>query len=322
MSDMTDLFDEIPTFVAVVEAGGFAAAARHLNLSRSAVGKAVARLEARLGAQLLQRTTRHVALTEDGHAFYEHCQRALAELRAGRFLLDQGRRDVGGVLRVSMPVLYGRLRVAPVLARLALEHQSLALELDFRDGLIDLTRDKFDLAVRMGPLHDIAGLIAVRIGEERTLLCASPSYLERHGHPEHPDRLEGHVAITYARDGRTQPWSFPRAGEPPLVARPQSRFRLDDLGAIMDASLAGIGLAWLPDWLVDDALRRGALLPVLPLMPPAIGPIHAVWPAAGYPPLRVRAAIDALKRVAAARDPSAADANAPNSGTDRSIRGL
>ena len=295
---MIDLFDEVPTFVAVVECGGFASAARRLNLSRSAVGKAVAKLETRLGAQLLQRTTRHVALTEDGHAFYEHCHRAMAELEAGRSLLDQGRREIGGVLRVAMPVLYGRLKVAPVLSRLALQHRTLALELDFHDGLVDLLRDKVDLAVRMGPLDNFAGLVVTRVGEERTMLCASPAYLERHGQPDRPDALDGHVAITYARDGRTHNWTFPRAGGPPLVVRPASRFRFDDLGAIMDAAVAGLGIAWLPDWLTDSGLRSGALLPVLPDTPPMITPIHAVWPSASHLPLRVRAAIDALKSAA------------------------
>ncbi len=295
---MMDFIGEVPTFVAVVESGGFASAARRINLSRSAVGKAVAKLESRLGTQLLQRTTRHVALTEDGHAFYEHCQRAIAELEAGRSLLDQGRREIAGVLRVAMPVLYGRLRVAPVLTQLALRHEALALELDFHDGLVDLLRDKVDLAVRMGPLDNVAGLIAARIGDERTVLCASPSYLGRHGHPERPDALDGHVAITYARDGRTHNWTFPRNGGPPLVVRPASRYRFDDLGAIMDAAVAGVGLAWLPDWLAHDGLRSGALLPVLPDVPPMIAPIHAVWPAARRLPLRVRIAIDALKRSA------------------------
>lgn len=292
---MIDIYEDVPTFVAVVEFGGFAAAARHLNLSRSAVGKAIARLEIRLGAQLLQRTTRRVTLTEDGHAFHLHCHRALAELEAGRSQLERGRREISGILRVSMPVLYGRLKVAPVLTRLAVRHQALALELDFRDGLVDLIGDRVDLAVRMGPLDPVAGLIAVRIGEERTMLCASPAYLDRRGYPEEPDMLDRHVAITYSRGGRTHPWTFPRAGDAALVVRPESRLRFNDLGAIMDAAIAGVGLAWVPDWLAADALRRGALLPVLPRSPPAVSPIHAVWPAASHLPPRVRTAIDELK---------------------------
>lgn len=292
---MIDIYEDVPTFVAVVEFGGFAAAARQLNLSRSAVGKAIARLEARLGTQLLQRSTRRVTLTDDGQAFHEHCHRALAELKAGRSRLEQGRREISGILRVSMPVLYGRLKVAPVLIRLARRHPALALELDFRDGLVDLMRDKVDLAVRTGPLDTVSGLIAVRIGEERTTLYASPGYLNRRGRPEGPGMLDGHVALTYSRGGRSQPWVFPRADGPALVMRPASRFRFDDLGAVMDAATDGVGLAWLPDWLAGDGLRRGALLPVLPDVPPTISPIHAVWPAASHLPLRVRAAIDELK---------------------------
>lgn len=293
---MSDPFGDIPVFVAVVELGGFAAAARHLNLSRSAVGRTVAKLEARLGAELLRRTTRRVVPTEDGHAFFEHCRRAVAELEAGRSALDRGRREIGGVLRVSMPVLYGRSRVAPVLAQLALQHPALVLELDFRDGLVDLLQDRFDLAVRMGPLRTEAGLSAVRIGEERTVLCASPAYVACRGVPARPDALGDHVLVTYARGGRLQPWTFRTQDGSSLVVRPASRFRYDDLGAIMDAAVAGVGLAWLPDWLVDDAFRRGTLVPVLPDMPATIGPVHALWPTADHLPRRVRAALDALKR--------------------------
>ena len=291
---MLNAFDDVPAFVAVVEAGGFSAAACRLNLSRSAVGKVVARLEHRLGVRLFHRTTRSLSLTDDGQGFYERCQRALAELREGQALLESGRKVASGRLRVSMPVLFGRLCVVPVLLRLATDHPELALELDFRDRLVDLVEDGFDLVVRNGPLSDGAGLMTRRIARERTIVCASPAYVERHGLPGGLDDLLRHQAISYCRNGRVRPWLFPRDGDTPLEVTPPTRLRFDDLGAMLDATTAGHGLAWLPEWLVGSAIQSGELLHVLFEAPALITPIHAIWPRTPHLPLRVRVAIDAL----------------------------
>ncbi len=291
---MTDSFADVPVFVAVVEAAGFSVAARRLNLSRSAVGKAVARLEGRLGARLFHRTTRSQSLTEDGQAFYERCQRALDELRAGKALLESGRTTASGKLRVSMPVLFGRLCIAPVLTRLAAEHPDLDLDLGFSDRLADLIEDGYDLAVRMGPLGAGAGLKRRRIAHERMTVFASPDYLSRHGAPAALADLAHHRAVTYGRNGRVRTWLFPRDGAPPQEATPPTRLRFDDLDAIADAAAAGFGLAWLPHWLVRDRLRSGELVPVLADLPALVSDIHAIWPEAPYLPTRVRLAIDAL----------------------------
>ena len=149
----SEMLADLPVFVAAAEAGGFATAAARLHLSRSAVGKAVARLEGRLGTRLFHRTTRVLALTEDGAAFLDHGRRALAELQAGRAMLESGRREASGRLRVSMPVLFGRQCVAPVLIRLADAHPKLELDLNFSDRSADLVEDGFDLAIRNGALQ-------------------------------------------------------------------------------------------------------------------------------------------------------------------------
>jgi DNA-binding transcriptional LysR family regulator len=151
---VTEEFNDIPAFVAVVEAGSFSDAARRLNLSRSAVGKAVSRLEERVGGRLFYRTTRTLSLTEDGLSFYEYCQRALVELRAGQDLMDSGRTEIRGRLRVSMPVLFGRRCVAPILLRLSAAHPKLELDMHFSDRLVDLVDDGFDLCVRNGRPDD------------------------------------------------------------------------------------------------------------------------------------------------------------------------
>lgn len=290
---MLDTFTEVPVFVAVVEGGSFAVASRRLNLSRSAVGKAVARLEGRLSVRLFHRTTRSQSLTEDGRAFHEHCQRALNELQAGEAMLASGHKAVIGKLRVSVPVLFGRLCVAPVLTRLALVHPGLELDLSFSDRIVDFFEDGFDLAVRNGPLGGGSGLMARRIAREKKMVFASPGYIERHGVPEKLDDLSRHWAITYGRSGRVQRWLFPRDGAEPAAAIP-TRLRFDDLGAIAEAAVCGAGLAWLPDWLVRDKVQSGQLVPVLANVPALVSDVYAIWPETPYLPTRVRVAIDTL----------------------------
>ncbi len=291
---MADDLTDIPTFVTVVEAGGFSAAARRLNVSRSAVGKAVARIEARLGVRLFHRTTRSQNLTEDGQAFYEHCQRALDVLRAGTAMLDSRRKTSAGRLRVSMPVLFGRLCVAPLLTQLAALHPDLELDLSFSDRFADLIEDGFDLAVRNGPLGNGAGLMARRVAHEHTAVFAAPAYIERHGEPKTLADLARHQAVTYNRNGRVQAWRFPRDGVPPQEVTPPTRLRFDDLDAIADATVAGFGLAWLPHWLASARVRAGGLVRVLGGVPALVTDVHAVWPETPHLATRVRAAINAL----------------------------
>ena len=161
----------IDVFVAAVEAGGFAAAGERLHLTRSAVAKAIARIEEKLNVRLFHRTTRSLRLTEDGQVYYERCVRALKELRAGEAALESGRREAAGRLRVSAPVLLGRRCVAPVLAKVAAQHSKLELELSLSDRPVDLIEDGFDLAIRGGNNGDGAGLMTRTIGSHRITVC-------------------------------------------------------------------------------------------------------------------------------------------------------
>jgi DNA-binding transcriptional LysR family regulator len=291
---MTDLFVDVPTFCAVVEAGGFSAAGRRLHLSRSAVGKAIARLERRLHVRLFHRTTRSQTLTEVGQAFYEHCQRASAELLAGKALLESGQTTVTGRLRVSLPVLFGRLCVAPILLRLADSQPELELDLEFSDRPVDLMADGYDLAVRMGRLGDSPGLTVRRVASERMSIFAGPAYLERHGRPSCLADLTQHQAVAYGWRGRVQAWLIPGQTSEPRTICPPTRLRFNDLGAIVDAAVRGFGLAWLPDWLVSDQVKSGTLLPILAETAYHVFPIHAVWLETPYLPRRIRVAIDAI----------------------------
>lgn len=291
---MVDSLTGVSVFVETVEAGGFAAAAQKLHVSRSAVGKSIARLEQRLGARLFHRTTRSQALTEDGQVFYERCLRALAEIRDGEAMLDSGRREVGGRLRVTMPALFGRACVAPLLLRFAAQHPALDLQLNFNDRRVDLIEEGYDLAIRNGTLDSDANLITRRIAEQRMTVCASPSYLKAHGTPLTLKALADHQAVLYGRSGQPVPWRFPVAGGPAIEIVPRSRYLFDSLDAVADAAVAGAGLSWLPCWLVAGHVRRGELIRVLTEHPGEVFDIHALWPRAPLLPMRVRAAIDIL----------------------------
>ena len=292
---MAELLSGVDVFVAAVEAGGFAAAGERLHLTRSAVAKAIARVEERLKVRLFHRTTRSLGLTEDGQIYYERCIRALEELRAGEAALESGRRVVAGRLRVTAPVLFGRRCVAPVLAALVAQHPNVELELSFNDRPVDLINDGFDLAIRSGDIGDGAGLMTRAISSERLTICGAPAYLAQHGRPERLDDLARHTAIVYARAGRIRNWEFPAGERGAFVeATPPSRLRFDDAGAIADAAEAGHGLANLPNWLIRDRVRSGALIPLLTDAPGREIVTHALWPATPHLPLRVRIAIDAL----------------------------
>lgn len=291
---MSDRWNGIAAFVQAVESGSFALAAERLNRSRSAVGKSVARLEQRLGARLFHRTTRQQSLTEAGQAFYEHCVRALAELEAAETVLDVGRQEPYGRLRVSVPVLFGRRCAAPVLLQLMQQHPQLRIEMSFSDRSVDLLEEGFDLAVRVGTLPDSASLAARRLGTQNMAICAAPSYLSRYGRPATADDLAGHAAIVYGLEGARKAWrvrdSEGRIHEPRLDAR----LCLDDLQAIADAAVAGLGLAWLPCWLLTPYLQAGELELVMDSESVLGAEIHAIWPQARYLPAKTRVAIDVL----------------------------
>ncbi|MFD1881661.1 LysR substrate-binding domain-containing protein [Paracoccus pacificus] len=285
----------VDVFVATVENGSFAAAADRLHLTRSAVAKTIARIEARLEVRLFHRTTRSQSLTEDGQIYYERCVRALDELRAGEAALDSGRREASGRLRVSMPVLFGRRCVAPVLARLAADHPKLELDLSFNDRRVDIVDDGFDLAIRNGEVGPGQGLMTRTISQQRMTVCAAPDYLALHGTPETLDDLSAHRGVVYGRAGAIRTWQFPTGPDGQLrEATPPNRLRFDDLEAIADAVEAGHGLAWLPCWLIRDRVRTGGLVPLLENTPRLVFRTHALWPETPHLPLRVRFAIDAL----------------------------
>ncbi len=261
---MSERLAGIEAFVAAVEAGNFALAAVRLQRTRSAVAKSVARLEARLGTRLFQRSTRSQSLTEDGQAYYERCRRALSELDAADAAVEAGRSAPRGRLRVTAPVLIGREMVAPLLLELAAAHPELVLEMVFSDSVVDLVDERIDLAVRSGPLADSSVLAARALGRQWMGVYASPGYLARHPAPEDWDAMiataGSHSFVGYARDTGPHPWQFHGADGQVRTFQPPARvaFSCNSLEANKLAALGGMGMTRLPAgwWRMPSARAR------------------------------------------------------------------
>jgi DNA-binding transcriptional LysR family regulator len=284
--------DTLPVFLTVAEEGNFASAGRKLNLSRSAIGKSVARLEAQIGARLIHRSTRSHALTPEGELLYEGVRKAMSQIEAIASALKDPMRQPAGRLRVTAPVAIGRF-VAAILHDLARRHPELSLQIAFTDRIVDLIEEGIDLAVRLGPLSNASTLATRRIARMDMLLCAAPEYVAGHGLPSDALGLRKYDGIFYARGRHIEPWKI-GAAELEDAVLPRRRIKFDDLDAICNAAVAGLGLAWLPKWLLTDHLQHGRLAVVLPQMKSPPYNVHAIWPRSTPMPLRLRLAVNAL----------------------------
>ncbi|MET3439315.1 DNA-binding transcriptional LysR family regulator [Variovorax paradoxus] len=294
---MSQRLQGIEEFVAAVEAGSFALAAQRLHVTRSAVAKSIARLEARLGTRLFLRTTRSQSLTEEGHGYYERCRRALGELDAAEAMTDAARCTATGVVRLSMPAMLGRLKVGPLLLALARRHPGLSLELSFNDRRVDLVEEGLDLAIRSGGLPDTADLVARPVGVQWMVLCAAPAYLAAHERPASVAELaasSSHEAVFYARDGQISPWRFHDAeGRLVEVVLP-SRLRCDSAEVLLEAAIGGMGLSRLPAWLAAEALASGTLVRVFEEPRPFGFELNVIRHKSRYLPHKTRVVIDWL----------------------------
>ncbi len=284
----------IRAFVQAERSGSFAKASERLGLSQSAVSKAVARLEDRLGVQLFFRTTRHLSLTDEGRAYYQSCVRALAELETAEAALADRKSSPSGTLRINLPDLFGHQWVLPVLLELVERHPLLDLEVSFENRIVDLAEEGFDLAIRIGALPDSNGLIARKIGVQDLVICAASSYFADRAAPSSPHELGDHRVITHLRKGHEEPWHFldDKDGIKRVLVRGRHRFASFD--AMASATTAGMGIAQLPAWLVADQLQSGELVSIFQNVRQPRLPIHIIWlEAKGMTP-RVRVTVDAL----------------------------
>lgn len=269
----------IDTFVATADEGSFTAAAERLHVTGSAVSKSVARLEERLGTRLFERTTRRLALTDAGAAFYRSCVRVLADLEEAETVLAAQRSEPVGRLRVDMPATFGRLRVWPLMLQLMRQHQHLRPHVSFTDRFTDLVDEGIDVAVRIGGPDQWPAAIGHRyLGCERLIFCASPDYLARNGTPTSATELSRNDAVLYGKaDGSSSPWLIAHDARAVERRTMEGRVIVGNAEAQVAAVKAGYGIAQLATWLVSEDIARGKLVQVLPTLETDGLPLHLVW---------------------------------------------
>ncbi len=289
---MQDRWTAMLVFAHVVEAGSFSGAGRRLGLAKSSVSKHVAQLEARLGAQLLHRTTRAVSLTELGRAFHDRCARIAREIDEAEQEARRAHAAPQGLLRLNVPASFGRLRLAPVIAEFLAEHAKVHVEVTLDERVVNAIEGGFDVTVRVARALADSSLIARRLAANRIVVCGAPEYLRRRGVPRTPADLARHECLLYSHAPRDA-WRF--AGCAPEVSV-AGRFRANDGDALREAALAGLGLAQVPAFIVAPELARGDLEAVLEPYEPRASAIWALYPPGRYLSAKVRAFVDLLAR--------------------------
>jgi LysR family transcriptional regulator, regulator for bpeEF and oprC len=273
-----DKLRAMQVFVRIVEANSFTKAAETLGLPRAALTATIKNLEAYLGATLLQRTTRRLALTPDGAEYHAQCLRILAAVEASEQAFRAGAGQPRGTLRVDLPDAVGRHVVLPHIADFAGAWPELALTLGFSDRLVDLMQEGIDCALRVGDLQD-SSLVGRRIGTMRFVTCAAPAYLDRHGTPRSIDDLRGHRGVVHfsGRTGRPFDWDF-MAGGQVVQARVPGRIAVNNADANVACALQGLGITQAARYQVRGYLERGELVELLPATPPAPMPVSLLYP--------------------------------------------
>jgi DNA-binding transcriptional LysR family regulator len=290
-----DRIDAMQAFVAVADLHGFAPAARKLGLSPSAVTRLIAALEDRLGARLLQRTTRQVALTDIGARYLERARRILADVEEAEGAAEGERTRPSGRLVVSAPVGFGRLHVSPVMSAYLKRYPEVSSELRLADRMINLVEDGVDLAVRIGHLAD-STLVARHVGEMRRIVVASSGYLEAHGEPKTPEAVASHETIQFGATAAPPDWRFVRDGSEVRVT-PAPRFITNSSDAAIQYAEAGGGLTRVMFYQAADALKKGRLRIVLAKFEQPPLPIHLVYPTSRLLSAKVRTFIDLVTEI-------------------------
>lgn len=294
---MQDQLAAMAVFARVVEAGSFSGAGRQLGLSKSAVSKAVARLEDHLGTRLINRTTRKLSLTETGRAFYEGCRRMLNEAEAAERAVTHLTDAPRGVLRVNAPMSFGIRHLSPGLGTFMAAYPELEVDLTLEDRRVDLVEEGYDLAIRIGVMPD-SSLVARRLGPNPRVICAAPDYLERRGVPRSPEALASHDCLLYHYQSSGDSWRLrprPGAAGAETSVRVKGRLKVNNGDSLREAALAGLGIAHLPAFIVHEDLAAGRLVALLQDYDDvADGGVFAVYPASRNLSPKVRVFIDFL----------------------------
>jgi len=293
-------FRQISTFVEVVARGSLSAAARAEGIAPAMIGRRLDALEARLGVKLLQRTTRKLALTDEGAAFLEDCQRILGELEEAESAVSERSARASGHLLVSAPAGFGRQHVAPLLPSFLAEHREVTVNLNLNDRLVDVVGEGVDVAIRIGSPAD-SNLVGVKLADNQRVVVAAPSYLKRHGAPATLDELTRHNCLAISSAGSQRGWTFRDTGRI-LTLKVGGNLVCND-GAVLHAwALEGRGLAWRSMWEVGADIEAGRLVPVLEQYAAPGNDIHAVFAQRRHLPLRIRVFVDFLRHAYAQPD--------------------
>lgn len=283
-------FRSINAFVHAAELSSYAAAARVLGISPSAIAKSVARLEDDLGVRLFHRTTRSIGLTKEGHVFYERCKFILDEVRNTKALIAETRASPRGKLHVSVPQIFGHSLLMPLLPKFLAQFPDVQLDIDFEDRVVDLIAEDIDVAVRSGELAD-SRLVSRKLGEQYFVVCANPAYINAHGLPDTPtDLLNYHcIHFKYPSSGRIAAWSFVKPYENLHLPR---NLIFNNTHAGLRAAVDGLGVAHLPVYVAEEAFQQGLLLPLLTDFMLPLGAMTLIWPSNRHLSPKVRAFSD------------------------------
>lgn len=279
-------------FVAVAETKGFAAAARRLGITKSAVSKRITALEVELGVRLFHRTTRLVSLTEAGTVFLSHAVDALGAAQEAEAAVTALQETPSGSLKINAPMSFGRRHIAPLIPKFLAANPRIDLDLSMDDRVVDLVEEGFDLALRGGTLPDSA-LVVRRLAPLKACLVAAPDYLAAAGVPNVPDDLHAHATLHYSLSRDPQEWVL-RSDNGEIRIATKSRLRINNSEALLEAALQGVGIARLPTFLCGEALRDGRLIHVLPGFNPPEHTLYAVFPERRHVPRKVRVFVDFL----------------------------
>jgi DNA-binding transcriptional LysR family regulator len=288
-----DQFKQISTFVDVAAKGSLSAAARAEGIAPAMIGRRLDALEERLGVKLLQRTTRKIALTNEGIAFLEDCQRILAELENAESAVSERSAKASGHLLVSAPAGFGRRHVAPLLPSFLAEHRDVNVTLNLNDRVVDLIGEGIDVAIRIAALSD-SNLIGVKLADNRRVVVASPAYLKRYGRPGSLDDLAKHNCLAISSEGSQRGWTFRQNGKN-VTLKVSGNMVCNDGAVLHDWALSGKGLAWRSMWEVGNAIESGQLVTVLDEFAAPGNDVYAVFAQRRHLPLRIRAFVDFLR---------------------------
>ena len=267
--------DDIRIFVTIVNMGSFTAAAEHLQLSKQFVSRRMAALEKKVAARLLVRNTRKLSVTDTGQVFFHHAQRILDEVHEAEQVISARQQKLTGSFRISLPMIYGVRRLAPLIIEFQRAHPELSVHIDMSDRYVDVVGEGYDMVLRIGNLMD-STLIARGLGKEPMVICASPGYLQSHGHPHVAADLMQHNCLLYGREGHIG-WRL-KSDDALHTYAVRGSLSSNHGEVIRDAAEADGGIALLPLFIVEDALRRGTLVQLLPECSPPPLKISALYP--------------------------------------------